>query len=264
MRNKQIMGFSIVLGLIVVPKVTQADLIPAGSDYFHTIDGTSFEFPGLGTVPLEGLPIGPGNTDTIVRRIDDADLPSSSSEDTIPIEMVALSLQSSDPVFIPGPDSFFDIFIELDPTQISDGTMTIRHEINWPNDGANTPEGTFDSSINVHALADLIPVGGGPVLQTVPVDLELSSFDTPWTHTRDDVPFAPDQTNFFLAYFGDPFFPQGLIIEEHPGVGVHRAENYTPEPATLMLLAAGGLLAFRRRRRRIPSQDRSREHPEVV
>ncbi len=41
----------------------------AGSDYLATTKGAFFDFgPGIGQVPLQGLPIGPFNTDTIVQR----------------------------------------------------------------------------------------------------------------------------------------------------------------------------------------------------
>ena len=86
-----------------------------GSDYLTTLPGTFFDFPGIGVVPLEGRPIGPGNTDTIVQRQEDANLPGMGSSDTIPIEMVALSLQSTAPVNIGG--SFFDVFVELTPAR---------------------------------------------------------------------------------------------------------------------------------------------------
>ena len=70
-----------------------ADLVLLGSDYFETIQPTFFT-PLGGLNPLTGLRIGPGTTDTIVQRQVDCSLSLGTlgSNCTIPIEMVALSL----------------------------------------------------------------------------------------------------------------------------------------------------------------------------
>ena len=66
-----------------------ADRVLLGSDYLATMAPTF-----LGLTALAGMPIGPGNTDTIVQRLRDCtlDLGTIGSSCTIPIEMVALSL----------------------------------------------------------------------------------------------------------------------------------------------------------------------------
>ncbi|MBX3394745.1 MAG: S8 family serine peptidase [Phycisphaerae bacterium] len=91
--------------------------IPPGEDCWITPCGTSlYEFsdypipagffdpgsePFTGSVILGGLPIGPFGTDTIVRRVSDLcfsePLPSA---DSVPIEIVALSLQSCAPITV--------------------------------------------------------------------------------------------------------------------------------------------------------------------
>ena len=74
--------------------IAHADpIVLLGSDYLHTVDGTSF----MG-VPFQGVPIGPGNTDTIVRRLRDAPLAGVGSSAIVPIELVALNLVSVVPI----------------------------------------------------------------------------------------------------------------------------------------------------------------------
>jgi hypothetical protein len=93
-------------------KIVQADPIQTsptvalGSDYFQSQAGTQFNFGGpIGLVNFMGLPIGPGNTDTLVQRQADATINGSA----IPLQMTALSLESLAPVNVGG--SFFDAFV---------------------------------------------------------------------------------------------------------------------------------------------------------
>src|SRR5579863_1083480 len=88
--------------------------VALGTDYFQTQAGTFFNFMGQ-TIPLTGNPIGPGMTDTIIERQSDAVLGG-----TTPIQITALSLESVAPVNIGG--SFFDIFVTLDPLNLSNDT----------------------------------------------------------------------------------------------------------------------------------------------
>ena len=77
-----------------------------------TVAGTMF-----GGLPLLGMTIGPGSTDTIVRRLDDCllDLTFATSNCTIPIEMVAMSLVSGDGT----------VRVRESPTLASTGLMTM-------------------------------------------------------------------------------------------------------------------------------------------
>ena len=112
-----------------------------GSDYLQTQPGSSFDFGGfIGVVNFTGLPIGPGLTDTIVQRQQNAYLDPDGTAAPIPIQLVALSLESTAPVNVGG--SFFDVFVTLDPSDASTGTMTISAN-------AAGTGGTFTSTLDV-------------------------------------------------------------------------------------------------------------------
>ena len=122
-------AFALVTALISAP--ARADIVLLGSDYFETVAPTFFVPLGA----LAGLPIGPGTTDTIVRRLGDCslDLLMPMSSCTIPIEMVALSLVS---VFNP------TILVRESPTLQSSGQMTME------SDGSGAG-GTFNSFFDI-------------------------------------------------------------------------------------------------------------------
>src|SRR2546423_7582379 len=99
-------------------------------------------------------PVGPGTHDPFVERRAIASVPPGGVGDTIPIKLVALSLQSTSPVDVGG--TFFNVFVTLDPTKLSKNTgfMTILE--NAPGTG-----GTFSSIFTVFFQAKFVPVGGG-------------------------------------------------------------------------------------------------------
>ena len=92
-----------------------ADRVLLGSDYLMTVAGTMF----MG-IPLLGMAIGPGSTDTIVQRRGncDLDLMSATSNCTIPIEMVAMSLVSGDGM----------VRVRESSTLASTGSMTMNSD----------------------------------------------------------------------------------------------------------------------------------------
>ena len=164
--------------------------------------------PFEGTVPLQGVPLNPSNsnTDTIVERQADANLPLPSS-DTVPIEMVALSLTGIQPIqvqFGDGTTEQFDIFVGLNPNQPSTGQMTITR---------NLPEGgTFVSQIGVHPRISFIHVDGGPELVLpVPGPLNLENI-TPH-------PWCFDAVTGAVPEAGPNFFPKPQPLMEEKADG---------------------------------------------
>jgi hypothetical protein len=232
-----------------------------GSDYFATAPGTFFDFgPGIGPVPLQGRPIGPGSTDTIVERQVNAILgpPFVGSSDTIPIEIVALSLESIDPVSIGA--TFFDVFVTLDPNIPSTGHMTISHD--FTDNVTPAPEGTFESFFDVFFEAAFTPVSGAPGFSVFD-SIRLETVDPGlWSHKPQsdfvivEGPVGDQAANLHTGPipigFSD-FFIIGGIQEVHPGgLGRHNAESAIPEPSVILLVGTGlvGLAGFRRKFRR--------------
>jgi len=138
----------------------QPTSIPAGYDLFETDpQSTHFDFglpagffgpgsdPFTGRVKFAGVPLetfmghNVGDADTVVQRLEAANpMP----DDTVPIEIVALSLVSMEPITVvyPGMGTHqWDVNVGLSSTQPSQGQMTIRHE--------GTEGGTFDSQLQV-------------------------------------------------------------------------------------------------------------------
>jgi hypothetical protein len=157
----------IVLAADVEPTFNAVAL---GTDYFQTQPGTFFNFGGtIGTVNFLGLPIRPGNTDTIVRRMADAPIGGPS----IPIQIVALSLKSTAPVNIGG--SFFDVFVTLDPANLQNdtGAMTVTGSLGG---------GTFSSTLNVFFDAHFQPLVGNSFFDVF-TSISLSNSGAQWVPT---------------------------------------------------------------------------------
>ena len=247
----QQLGSALALSIVLVSPV-RADLVLLGSDYFETIQPTNFSPLGPAN-PLTGLPVGPGTTDTIVRRLGDCALSLfvNLSNCTIPIEMVALSLIS-----VPNPA----VRLRESPTLASAGAMTMT------SDGSGTG-GTFDSFFDVFVELSL----DGGMSWSAQAPLQLASSNTHWTTTPQgllvhgmlgdqaanlhDIP-GPRACQAGAGACVD-FFLVGTVTEAHPGVGVHTArpatQNPIPEPGGPALvglaLAALGLLGQLQARR---------------
>ena len=253
-------GLILTLAVSAVMPTARASSILAGSDYLSTTSA-SFDFgPGIGPVVLIGA-FGPGVADTVVTRLTNAILPIVGSSDTIPIQMRLLELRSVAPVSVG--TSFFDVFVHLDVAMNSLGTMTITHE--FPDNGTPAAEGNFTSSLTVNFLADFVPVGPGAGM-TIPGSLALTtSSPLPWSHEPPPgAIIVPGPVGDLDANLHDPlppgfndFFPL-LVIEQHPGVGLHTAQPALqncvgcvldpaiPEPDTYVLAGLGiGLIAVR-------------------
>ena len=167
--------------------------IPAGYDLFETDpQSTHFDFqlpagffgPGcqewVGTVKFAGVPLetfmghNVGDADTVVQRLEAANpMP----DDTIQIELVALSLVSMEPITVQcggGDPDQWDVNVGLSPTQPSKGRMTIHH---------GTDGGTFDSQLPVVPLFTFTRISDGTTLMLDGWDLPpqiLQAEGVPW------------------------------------------------------------------------------------
>ena len=163
-------------GLLSAPSA-QADLVLRGSDYYQTVQATAFAITGL-LNPLAGLAVGPGLTDTIVRRLGDCSLSlgSAGSSCSVAIELVAMSLVSiANPL----------MRLRESPTLSSSGTMTMV------SDGSGNG-GSFDSFFDVFAELTLDDGQNWvPVLQPV----QMVSFDKDWSTRPPQVMFVDGGVN---------------------------------------------------------------------
>jgi len=224
--------FLFALSLLLAVPAQSSSVVNPGFDLFTTRAGTQFDFQGfagLGLLELEGRPLGAfdfgggpqllPNTDTIVQRLQ----PATIGTPTIPIEIIALQLQSVDPVDIGnGPE-----FIHIDLDTPLGGQMTINGLA-----VEGSPHGTFDSTLNFQILVSGTTTG---FLGILPVS--LASAGTNWHHPP--APGEPiivgvnhllngfDQSTDFWLLRSDGIFGGGFgfnfVVEAHPGVGVHIA-----------------------------------------
>ena len=100
-----------------------ADFFSRGSDAFAEV----VDFAGVPLETFNGLAV--GDTDTIVQRLQPADPSGLGGSATVDIEIVALSLQSVQPIFVTygnDPGKLWDVFVDLSPTTRSQGQMTIN------------------------------------------------------------------------------------------------------------------------------------------
>jgi len=215
--------FALLLTLTVGAIPARADAIGPGFDLFATTSGTTVCLTGIGCIQMVGKPIGPFNTDTIVQRMSGISPFNVGDTGTIPIELVALSLQSVQPVQMGS--NFFNVTVTLTPNTVSSGQMTVNHN------GANG--GTFDSFFDVFFDITLTDIQNPQNTQTQSISDRITGSGT-WSHT------PPPNYPF------DPRFPSGGF---YPGALSEGGTNFslvhnvtpaqTPEPGTLTLFGAG-------------------------
>jgi hypothetical protein len=255
--NLFLLSLVLVIGLQPV-FATNFDVL-AGSDYFVTQPGTSFQ-----GVAFNGVPTGPGNSDTIVQRTQQVNLGTGApSSGTTSLLMIQLELVSAAPTNVFGPLGFYYITLQSNrsaaeggPGPSSTGSMTINLNSNDDHTSAN-PEGTFTSSLDVFFDIRSGSATGAIVASS---NLSLSNAGGVW-----DADPAPNDI-IVSGLKGDltknlhtnkiqnvdindmDFFPVGNITES-AGSDTHVVNVQMPEPGTTALLGGALLLLWPLRRR---------------
>jgi len=148
-----------------------------------------------------------GNADTIIKRLDEAIVPTIPGSDTIEIELVALQLVSVQPINLgAGLDLHYITLQSIHGGPASLGMMEITFD--------NENRGTFDSFFDV--FFD-IRIGSldGPIIFTDVLTLE--SFDVPWSRTPDPDALLIKGVNHLLSPDMDnseDFFPSEIVFRE--------------------------------------------------
>ena len=218
-----------------------------GWDLLQSTPGTSFGGASFQGVPLGtfdfGVPIGVKptfTTDTIVKRNVAAVPPGvPGTAQSIPIELVALQLQSTVPVdFGLGTDFYFITLQKLRGGPSSTGSMII--------DFTTANAGTFSSSFDVFFDVRRGSLSGPIALSS---NLILSNFGATWQQIPPPGSVVIDGVNHNLNGVDttNDFWP-GPIIESHPTGAQHSVVGATinplPEPCTLILVLCAGVAWF--------------------
>lgn len=270
--------YGLLAGFLLASAAVAQDVQP-GSDLFHTDPATTFQnfsgspipadFFGPGSDPFDGIinfggqPLGPSSqcpnddlgllgVDTIVERPAPAQLPGTPSSDTIPIEIVELSLVSIQPIVVTfnggqNPE-LWDVRLGLSQMPQAPGQMNVTK--------LNSLGGTFDSVLPVLPKFVFEPVGGGTtreldfgLLGMQPVQFQAQ--DVPWVYGN---PPATSCTSNFCVN------PNNLTVEQsldaqHGVISIClEAGQQVPTVSTWLLVGLAALLsvaaAYKLRRRR--------------
>ena len=249
------------LGLLVILVVSVViissgkaigETIPAGfDDYFiqstSTVDFEYLAIPadffGPGSDPFSGAVCIEG--DTIIERTSDGTLPTA----TIPIEIVALSLVSCEPITVNYGSSaeLWDLSVHvLGPgpsSALAGGTLTATKT--HPNGGV------FDSTLTTQPVYVFTEVGNPLNMRVLDFYTEgipafdLNSVGDDWSN-QNPVGIPVNPSNFYPG--GTPgdqsIAPATIILRGGP---LQLDLVLTPEPATMGLLLIGGITLMRRR-----------------
>lgn len=237
-----------VLLTALVPVHADANSVAAGLDLFRTDPTTTsqdfsgapipadFFDPGsdpfIGIVRFGGQPLGAhslcpaddlSTVDTIVRRLAPANLPIIPSSDTIPIEIVELSLVSVNPITVTynggqNPE-LWDVRVTLSPSQAQPpGSMTIHH--------TNPSGGTFDSTLPVIPLFTFERQSDNALrfldLGQIPMAIQFQASNVPWAHTTP--PSGSCTSNFCVN--------PGALTEELALLAAHGVISVCPDEPT--------------------------------
>jgi hypothetical protein len=200
-----------------------ADFFGPGSDPFEgtvALQGDPFDDFDPGTGTISGL----SPTDTIIERQQDAG--GGGFPDTIDIEIVALSLVSTAPIWVttpPGPE-MWNVRVDVPASGAQDtGTMTIRHE--------HVNGGTFDSELPVKPVVTFTKVSDPSEVRVLDWTLEgLSAIvffasGVDWCHTAN--PLDSPAGNWVIEKDGltTNFFP-GVDCSTTVGSDLTRNKDY--------------------------------------
>ncbi len=205
--------------------------------------------PFVGLILLEGEPIGPGNIDTHLERLDGIDpFNFGDGPQPIDIEIVALSLKSIDPIIVSfnggASTELWDSYLTIPRAQPL-GAMDVDH--------SQTNGGTFDATIHLLPVFVFSNVANPIDIRVFDYLLEGASpfvFQTsapqPWTHT-----ILPGDMHAAAGLPAGDFYPGAaspLIFSDPASQSQLVYNSATPEPATLGLLLIGALALLPRRR----------------
>ncbi len=230
----------VVLALSFPGASRASNLVFPGYDLFETLPGTTFAgvpFTGvsLGTFDFGGGVQNVGNTDTIVQRKQNASAPSTS----IPVELVALQLESTVPTdFGLGVDFYF---ITLQSARGGPATTGVT-TINFGPEG--TPHGTFNSFFDVFFDVRKGALNGPIALAD---SLILTSTGTPWGHDPAPGEVIIDGVNHYLngSDLSNDSHPIGAIQEIFSSgamIVVQTTIAAVPEPGSFALSGVGALM----------------------
>lgn len=187
--------------LASAPAASAANVVLDGDDFLVTIsESTNWEitvpagFFDTGSdafsevVEFEGVPIDPGtfgDVDTVVRRLDDANVTTIVSSDTVDIEIIALRMKSIDPITVTyggGSPELWDVDVCLRNVTQDTGTMLITRQSEFG--GVAEPE----LPVKVVLTFSRLPPDSA-LQQTLDVDDTLAPADpVPWL--EDSSPFG--------------------------------------------------------------------------